>query len=230
MKLHAVSFCVLLTLIFLPAQQAPKKSVEPSPPIPMPADRSDQSYAIYSQLMPGPQFRGDWPRVQWLIEDTTVATVLPWMPCQPANHDNSPDAVGNPHRVITAPAGRENDLAELLDDFDRHCHDRIVLIADQFKLPVPFRLLNKADQTEFIGAHFGPNGWNKADPAVLAKYKGAPGLSSFSDVYFNPSHSMAMVYTGLWSDGRSGLWCWLVLEFQDGKWQTLPWVHTLTVS
>ncbi len=209
------------TLVFAGIASA-QTTAPVSAPIPMPVDRVVDSYAIYSQLMPGGEFSSSsWPRKQWLIEDTTSAMPQD-KPCRPAEGDR--DAMTNPHNAISAPTGREADLEELLEDYDQHCHDRIRLDAAKFHLLVPFRLLDADERQRFIGSRFAPT---KGKPTPAAEFDGAPGLNSFSEVYFNAHHSMALVYAGQWCGGLCGKWYWVVLERKDGVWLSLPWVHAL---
>ncbi len=202
------------------------------PPISMPPDRGDDSYRIYSMLMPGAEFSGsNWPHGLWLIDDITVGLVTSDQPCIPDTASGSRpfiDAI-NPHSAITPPADRKQDFKDLLDDFDRHCHERIQLSAERFKLPVPFRLITDSEQAEFMSTRFRSEK-TPIDPAILAKYKGAPGISSFSQIFFNPHHTMAMVYATQWCGVLCAQGAWIVLELQDGQWRPLRWTTSSWVS
>ena len=232
MKLHAVSFGVLFAIIFLTAQQLPTKQVEPSPPIPMPADRAADSYRIYSMLMPvGELGKQGWPHDLWLLADTTRTMVQPAQPCNlPSNQDLRVSNPMNPHVAVHPTPEQTKDFAELLEDFDHNCHVRVILTANSFNLTVPLHVLTEAEQTEFRGTRFGPNSRDKADPAVLAKYKGAPGLSSFSEVYFNAHHTVAMVYAEGWCGGLCANGFWAFFGLEDGQWKPLRWNATFMVS
>jgi len=86
-------------------------------PVPMPQDRVADSYEIYSQLLPGNQIEwGNAPRSFWLVEDTTKAEP-PDSPCVSGG-------IMNTHKAIQAPQARQAEFAEVLADFDAHCHDR----------------------------------------------------------------------------------------------------------
>jgi hypothetical protein len=98
-----------------------------SQPMRMPEDRSEDSYAIYSQLLEsGPIEWRDVKRTQWLIEDTTNAIPLD-VACYPASAADS--MMMNPHDAVQAPEDRQAEWKEVLADFDQHCHDVIQLIA-----------------------------------------------------------------------------------------------------
>ena len=128
----------------------------------------------------------------------------------------------NPHEAIDAPADRQQDFKEMLEDFDRRCHERIQLTADSFHLLVPLRLLTQREQDEFVRTRFDPNAGDEGD-VLTARYKGAPGLSRFSQVYFNAHHTTGMVYSSGWCGGLCAQSFWQVLELKDGAWHRLGW-------
>ncbi len=190
------------------------------PAVPMQQDRSSDSYKIYSLLLPvGDLGRPGWPRDMWLLSDTTVALVPPDEPCFQQALDG---ATMNPHLAIVAPADRQQDLSEMLEDFDRRCHERVQLTQESFNLVVPVRLLDRNEQDSFVRLRFDPNAGLDGD-LITAKYKGAPGLSRFSEVYFNAHHTLAMVYASGWCGGTCTQSYWRVMELGDGGWKQLQW-------
>ncbi len=190
------------------------------PAVPMPQDRAVDSYRIYSVLMPvGELARPGWSRVLWLLSDTTVSLVAPDRPCM--GQDESGPTM-NPHEAVEAPADRRQDLSEMLEDFDRRCHERLQLTPEAFTLVVPLRLLSAAEQDEFVRTRFDPYAGAEGD-ALTAKYRGAPGISRFSEVYFNSHHTVAMVYASGWCGGVCAQSYWEVLALQDGSWKRLGW-------
>jgi hypothetical protein len=116
---------------------------------------------------------------------------------------------------------------ELLEDFDRTCHERIHLTPESFNLVVPLRLLSQAEQDDFIHKRYDPNGGSEAD-VLVAQYHGAAGVSRFSQVYFNSHHTLAMVYASGWCGGLCAQSYWQILGLQDGSWHKLKW-HTNAV-
>jgi len=197
------------------------------PPIPMPPDRAADSYHIYSVLLPVGELGGPgWPRKLWLLSDTTVPLVPPDQPCLAQEIDG---INMNPHVAIIPPPDRVQDFNELLDDFDHRCHESIQLTAESFNLVVPLRLLNQTEQDEFIRSRFDPNASSDAD-VLTAHYKGAPGLSRFSEVYFNAHHTVAMVYATSWCGGLCAQSYWEVLAFEDGAWKPLGWRSAAVMS
>jgi hypothetical protein len=215
-----VFFCVASARP-VPAQTA--GTPDSLPVIPMPPDRADDSYQIYSLLMPVGEL-GDpgFPHALWLIGDTTHALIASGQPCtvDPATRDSQ--LVMDPHVGVHPDAAHTQDFAEILDDFDRHCHDRIQLSEDAFHLTVPFHLLDDAEQREFMAL--------PRNVAMPAKYQGAPGLSSFSEVYFNGHHTAALVYASAWCGGLCAQQFWAAFELKDGRWHRLDWKSSFIVS
>ena len=102
----------------------------------MPQDRMADSYDIYSQLQPGNQIEwGKVPRSFWLMEDTTKA--------EPPNSPCATGGMMNPHKAIQAPEVRKAEFAEILADFDAHCHNRYLLDASKFTVTMPIRLMDE---------------------------------------------------------------------------------------
>jgi hypothetical protein len=195
----------------------------------MPQDRADDSYRIYTMLMPvGELGRPGWPRDLWLLSDTTLSLVAPDRNCMPQAANGSEDPM-NPHFAVHPPADRVPDFNELLEDFDKRCHERIMLAQDSFPNTMPLRLLTEDEQDEFVSTRWDQNAGEYGDQ-IAAKYKGAPGISSFSQVYFNSHHTLAMVYATGWCGGLCVQSFWDVLEFKDGQWRRLPWSNTFVMS
>lgn len=194
--------------------------------LPMPQDRLADSYEIYSQLLAGNQIEwGSAPRSFWLIEDTTKAEPL-----------NSPCATGgmmNPHIAIQAPQERHLEFAEVLADFDAHCHDRYQLDASKFRVELPIRLMDEEARRLYVRHVSGymppPNNIMQAPPTP-DEFKGAAGMHSFTTVFFNGTHSLAMTEIGMYCGGLCGNWRWVVLERRNRQWHILPWARMATFS
>jgi hypothetical protein len=90
-------------------------------------------------------------------------------------------------------------------------------ILTRWKLPVPVRLLNAKQQAEFE-LHVG-----LPEPTAEDKYKGAPALYGFSEVYFNAKHTVALVYATHYCGSRCGEGFWIALTLEGGEWKGLPW-------
>jgi hypothetical protein len=197
-----------------------------SKPLPMPHDLAADSYEIYSELLPGRQIEwGDAQRSFWLMEGTTKATPLD-SPC-------AASGMMNPHKAIQAPQSQQTDFAEVLADFDRRCHDRYQLDASQFHLKLPIRLLDEAGQKRYVrrvSGYMPPRDSIMQAPPTPEEFKGAAGMHSFTAVYFNNAHTLAMTEIGMYCGSLCGNWSWVVLERKNGRWQTLPWAVMSTIS
>jgi hypothetical protein len=199
-----------------PFAQAP--SAEPAP-ISIPSDKVAESYRIYSSLIPlGETANKGWPHDLWLIQETTVALVSIDQPCAP--DPTAKQAIDmNPHFSVHPPEKYAQDFIEIMSDFDAHCHDRALLDANAFNLTVPVHLLTPEEQKEFRDTRSPA----LRDSATAAKFKGAPALYGFSEVYFNASHSVALVYATHWCGGLCGEGFWVPLTLEKGKWKQLSW-------
>jgi hypothetical protein len=214
------TFTLLLICLGLAAQRPEQPSGTPrfAQPMPMPGDRAEDSYAIYSQLLKrGPIEWRNASRKQWLIEETTNAIPLDDA-CHPAPEVN---AMGmNPHDAVKAPEDRQVEWNEVLTDYDQHCHDVIQLNLASFKTELPVRLLNAEDKESFV-----------KDPGrPPAEFADGAGLHRFTEVFFNANHTLALVEQGMWCGSLCGNWMWVVLERRKGRWEMTPWVHTFAVS
>lgn len=204
-------------------QQTPARYAEP---LPMPQSRSLDSYAIYSKLLPGGEIEwGDVPRDFWLLEGTTHAEPLD-SPC-------SESGMMNPHKAIRAPEKDQARFAEVLADFDKTCHERYPLEASQLRLKLPVHLLDEDGQKRYmtrVAGYMPPANNIMQAPPTPDEFKGAAGLHSFTAVYFNPQHTLAMTEIGMYCGMLCGNWRWVVLEKKDGAWTVLPWAVMTMMS
>jgi hypothetical protein len=183
----------------------------------MPEDRAEDSYAIYSQLLKsGPLEWRAASRQQWLIEEITNATPLSTA-CQAP--EGGPLRM-NPHLAVEAPADRQAEWAEVLADYDRHCHDVVRLNRQNFKTELPVHLLNTEDRYRYMR---NPN----KPPAELAH---GAGMHQFTEVFFNANHTLALVEEGMWCGSLCGNWMWVVLQRKQDGWEMLPWVRAAAFS
>jgi hypothetical protein len=196
-------------------------------PSQMPISRASDSYAIYSKLMPfGETANESWPHGLWLVEDATILAVPLDKPCQEVPRGISRRYTSmNPHSAVQPPNSREEDFKEILQDFDAHCHERLSLSATAWQTAVPVHLLTPAEQVEFENTR-----WEKADGAAKAKYKGAPALYGFSEVYFNEHHTVALVYATQWCGGLCGEGLWFAFALENGQWKRQDWASMKWIS
>ena len=219
-----IFFVVAALLTAVAATQAPPAQYATAEV--MPADRVSDTYAIYSQLLPGNAIEwGNASRSQWLVEDVTKA--------EPVGSACASGGMMNPHQSIRAPEARQVEFAEVLADFDTHCHDRYQLQAANFHVNLPVRLLDEQGRDRFVKGvmHYMPPANDiMRDPATPDEFKGAAGMHSFTAVYFNRAHTLAMTEIGMYCGGLCGNWSWVVLERNDGSWRVLPWAHASMMS
>lgn len=225
---HRESVILLAAVLFFPWAHPGAQENQPElpPPIPMPADRA-ASYEIYATLLPLGETAGPgWPHDLWLVQDTTVTAIPPTEPCarNPASDAASPFDMDPGKSMRPTDDGRE-DFNQALQDFDEHCHDRVILDPNAWKTKVPVRLLNAEEQKEFQRSRFGP-----PDPVLARKFKGAPALYAFSEVYFNAQSSFALVYATHWCGGLCGQGMWIALALKDGHWKQLNWTTSSWIS
>jgi hypothetical protein len=219
----AVSLPALFLFAFSqPVAQQSAGKPESSPSIPMPADRAAASYEIYAALIPSGETAGPrWPHDLFLVRDTTIAAVQPGKPCQsqPPNDDDM-----NPHIAVQPAPEDRHDFEEILQDFDKHCHEQLIL--HPWKSALPIRLLNEDEQKEFESTR----GRRDSDPAIVRKYQGAAAIYGFSQVYFNAHSTVAMVYVTTWCGNLCGQGWWSGFALKDGRWRLLRWGSTSWIS
>jgi hypothetical protein len=216
--LHAFSVVAGLTVL-VTALSGQAKS---DPAIPMPADRVADSYKIYSSLLPLGETAGPgWPHDVLLVQDMTI-TVIPLD--QKCNDPLS--ATMNPHQAVHPTDDRRQDFAEILQDFDHHCHERLILDPNSWKVAIPVRLLNAQEQKEFQSTRMNSN----PNTPAAQKFKGAPALYAFSQLYFNAHHTVALVYATHWCGGLCGQGFWIAFALENGRWKPLRWNATTWIS
>jgi hypothetical protein len=216
-----LSVCLLTASFPAWAQQSAPANL--SGPIPL--EKRMESYAIYANLLPnGEMAARQWPHAMWFVRDLTVSPVPGDEPCRPA--PGSEGGMMNPHEYIHPTADREQDFKEILEDFDQHCHDHLMLQPDIWHSETPVRLLTPEEQREAQETQFGTRG----DADLGAKYKGASAIFGFSEVYFNAHHTVALVFLTDWCGNLCGHLSWLALALEDGKWKPLPWQMPFGIS
>jgi len=169
--------------------------------IPMPPDRAADSYAIYSVLMPGAPFdsmSGQYPR--WAIADTTV-------------NISDMDPAVPPEGQLKPPDDHPKRFQEAVRDFDTRKYQRLQL-TQQLNLAQPYELLNSDQVAELRRAKTAVD----AGSELQAKYASYPGVTFFSQVYFNAGHTAALVYMNNWCANLCQQGQWVYLEKHGGSW------------
>lgn len=169
----------------------------------MPADRAADSYAIYSLLMPGDEF-GRLPpdqNARWAIAEITV------------NAGDRNPAVP-PEGQLKAPPDNPRGFAEAVGDYNTNKNVRVELAKDGFHLGHPFDLLSPGEVDELRGARSAP----EVSSETQSRWTGYPGVTYFSEVYFDRKHQAALVYMNDWCAHLCSTGTWIYLEKHNGRW------------
>jgi hypothetical protein len=165
------------------------------------ADGAD-AYAIYSLLMPGVPFAGMSPTQapHLAIAGTTVSI-------EQMNPAIAPDSELQP------PPNNQEAFSEAVQDFHTRRYERIHL-EDQLKLDRPYTLLSADDVGELRETLAG------IDPGsqLQSKWAGYPGITYFSEVYFNSAHTAALVYMNNFCANLCANGQWIYLEKNGEQW------------
>ena len=213
---------VWLFLPFVAAAQQPAKPAHPpaqpaGPPtqqhqpaehfengsVAMPDERAADSYAIYSMLVPGPVLQNMPPgqTQSWAIADTTIST-----------EDRSPSVP--PQGQLKPPPGKEKLFEEAIGDFEANQHVRIHLTRNGFHLDHAFTLLAPDQVQQLRDAKTSP----AVPSSMQTQWGGYPGVTFFSEVYFDKKHTAALVYQSEWCAHLCSAGTWIYLEKQGNRW------------
>ncbi len=188
---------VLLTFLVSGLVAQTKPTVQP-----MPLDRAANSYAIYSLLMPGVPFSGmsTDQAPHFAIADTTVSIA------------NMNPAIA-PDSELQPPPNNPQAFHEAVQDFRSRRYENVGL-ERQFKLDRDYTLLNPGDIAEVRKTLSG------VDPGsqLKDKWAGYPGITFFSEVYFNSTQTAALVYMNNYCANLCANGQWIYLEKQRGAW------------
>lgn len=182
----------------------------PLPPVPMSPTRVDDSYAIYSLLMPGSYLLNLGPdnNQTWLVADATIT------------RGSADDRVPSARRCIQPPADRQQDFKSVFDDFDKHKSESIRLERN-LQVQIPYKLLNEQQRGSFADTRTANA--PTPDAATTDEFRGAPGITYFSQVYFNIDNTLALVYMQEFCGPKCGEGKWIALEKVTGNWVRRNW-------
>lgn len=183
-----------------PQQHAPNASGA----IPMPPDRAADSYAIYSLLMPGQPFAQMPPdqTAHWAISSITVNTT-----------DRNPAIP--PQGQLKPPPDHVRQFREALLDFEANQYVRVQLTQDAFHIDHDFSLLSPDDIAALRTARTA----GYVPSADRSRWDGYPGITFFSEVYFDEHHDAALVYMNDWCAHLCAAGTWIYLERNGGHWE-----------
>ncbi|HEY3991153.1 MAG TPA: hypothetical protein VGM02_17770 [Acidobacteriaceae bacterium] len=169
---------------------------------PLYPDRAGDSYAIYSLLMPGVPFAGMslQQAPHFAIAGTTV------------NIDDMNPAIP-PEGQLQPPPNNEKAFREAVADFHIRRYERVQL-ERQLNLDRPYTLLEPDEIAELRKALAG------IDPGsqLQDKWAGYPGITYFSEVYFNTAGTAALVYMNNFCANLCANGQWIYLEKNGGQW------------
>ncbi|HEX4007234.1 MAG TPA: hypothetical protein VHX60_13745 [Acidobacteriaceae bacterium] len=207
-QLASVTGCA--PILFLLAAAAPQTSRPPRPApasangaIPMPDDRAQDSYAIYAMLVPGEELQHMPPEqsARWAIASVTVNTA-----------DRNPAVP--PQGQLKPPPDNPRGFNEAVEDFAVNQNFRVQLTSKPLHIDHAFSLLSP-DDVQALRA-------GKSAPAVSSEdqsqWAGYPGVTYFSEVYFDRKHLAALVYQNDWCAHLCSAGSWIYLEKQGGHW------------
>jgi hypothetical protein len=164
----------------------PEAKLAPDAILPMPEDRAEDSYAIYSLLMPGKTL-ASLPSAQgapWAIASVTVNET-----------ERNPQVP--PQGQLKPPPDNPKGFSEALGDYEVNKYARVRLEKNEFHLDHAFALVD----------------------GDRAKSGDFPGVTYFSEVYFDSKHRAALVYQYEWCANLCAGGSWVYLEKHDGRWQ-----------
>lgn len=198
------SSVVFLLVPFLAAAQQSANKSKPvqhyeNGVIGMPDERAADSYAIYSMLTPGPELQnlGSGQTQIWAIADTTISTEDRNPAVPPQGQLKPPKSLPN--------SARRKAFAEAVADFEANQHLRMHLSRDGFHLNHDFRLLTPEEVKDL-------------QAAGTTQGTGYPGITFFSEVYFDTHHAVALVYRSEWCAHLCSAGTWIYLEKQGNRW------------
>jgi hypothetical protein len=194
----AVAIAVL-TLLTASSFAQPRAHAKPTP---MVVDRASDSYAIYSLLMPGMPFASMSPdqATHFAIAGTTV-------------NINDMNPAIPPEGELEPPPNNEKAFQEAVQDFHTRRYERVQL-ERQLKIDRPYTLLTPDDVAELRKTLGG------IDPGsqLQDKWAGYPGITYFSEVYFNTARTAALVYMNNFCANLCANGQWIYLEKNGAQW------------
>jgi hypothetical protein len=189
----------------------------------MPADRADDSYAIFSLLIPALQDT----KKEYLISDTTADPTWDAYPQTPAVQTKPPAPVVQTFFAnldpMDVPDDRLAPFQEAVADYISRKGERVWL-EPKLSLRLPYRLMNAEELIEYsklsIPHVSDPSHPWPPDRKLVKKYKGRGPLSRMSEVYFDREHTLGLVRAVA---GNSCKENWYSFEKRSGQWRAASW-------
>jgi hypothetical protein len=199
----------MFSLIALPQTANSRRAPAPSTrysdqgAIPMPDDRADDSYAIYSKLMPAEEFARMAPELnaRWAIAAITVN-----------ERDRNPAVP--PQGELKPPPENPRGFQEAVEDYAANRNVRVQLTKDPFQLSHAFSLLRPDEVAALRASRTAA----QVSSETQSQWAGYAGVTFFSEVYFDSKHQAALVYMNDWCAHLCSTGSWVYLEKHDGQW------------
>lgn len=207
-NLCAIVACLLLVWPEMQGHSANTANRQDSSPLRDAAER----YAVYSALLTPPPLSHPDQNVIYAIVDTTIPV---------RDGTTALKAVCG-----EIPSIRPASWPQLQRDFDQN-NNRPVLLKRSFSLTKPYVLLSAQQATELEQRQMIPV--IQTDPpslAITSPVEGTVDLFRLSNVFFDGSHSIAMVYVSAWCGTLCDLRGWHILE----KTPTQRWREILNAN
>lgn len=165
-------------------------------------ERIENSYAIYSLLLPGKIFSamGAMGSPTWAIAQTSI------------NADDINPKLA-PEAMLRPPPDNPEGFRQAVEDYDARKNDRITF-SRKFHLEHPYVLLTPEEVEDFRLAR----GSVHSNSSLVSRFRGIPGITYFSEVYFNRKQTAALVYMLDWCGNLCAESQWVYLEKVDGTW------------
>ena len=118
-----------------------------------------------------------------------------------------------PDSELQPPPNNQEAFSEAVQDFHTRRYERIHL-EDQLQLDRPYTLLSADDVAELRKTLAG------IDPGsqLQSKWAGYPGITYFSEVYFNTAHTVGLVYMNNFCANLCANGQWIYLEKNGDQW------------
>ncbi len=175
---------------------------------PLPKDRSDDSYAVYSAVLANPKLSHTNENRKYLIEDTTVV-------------DNA-----GPGKCLRVPENYTAKVEEILAEYEQYKAERFQFERN-FEIDRPYDLITQEEAKQVREFRMKPHLGGEQEPE---KFRGAQDVITLGNVYFDKSRTVAIVRTGAWCGGLCGLWTWRALVKDGGAWADKPWVACMSIA
>jgi hypothetical protein len=201
----AQGLLLVFSLLTMPrqAQHPAAPVVPPGAVIPMPGDRAADSYAIYAMLMPGQPFSSLPPdqNQRWAIAEVTV------------NESDRNPAIP-PQGQLKPPPDNPRGFNDAAEDYETNKNVRVRIERSGLNLSHAFALLSPGDASALRDARSG----SEVTAQSQSQWAGYPGLTYFSEVYFNPDRTAALVFMDDWCAHLCAAGTWVYLEKHGGHW------------